>query len=54
MLDDPVANLEMPPDIEIENRELEVECTSSHGREQSGENDELQRLALEESTQVST
>jgi hypothetical protein len=24
MLDDPVANFEMPPDVEVENRELQL------------------------------
>jgi hypothetical protein len=34
MLDDPVANFEMPPQVEVEHAELQLECELSNRSEQ--------------------
>jgi hypothetical protein len=34
MLNDPVANFEMPPDVEVENGELHLERDHSHSGQQ--------------------
>jgi hypothetical protein len=37
VLDDPVAHLQMPPDVEIENTELQDQGTGRHGGQQPGQ-----------------
>jgi hypothetical protein len=34
MLDYPVTNFEMPPDVEVENRKLQLECEGSYPGQQ--------------------
>ena len=47
VLDDPVANLQMPPDIEIENAELQPHGAGGHGSEQAGQDDHLDQASLQ-------
>ena len=51
VLDDPVASLEMPPDVEVEHRELQIEGDHSHRDQQAGQREQLQPAQTEERAQ---
>jgi hypothetical protein len=42
VLDDPVARLEVPPDVEIEDRKFELKGDSSHKHEKRRQHEQLQ------------
>ncbi len=42
VLDDPVASLEVPPDVEVEHRELQIEGDHAHRDQQAGQGEQLQ------------
>ena len=41
VLDDPIADLQMPPDIQIKNAKLQVECASRYRSQQPGQCEQL-------------
>ena len=47
VLDDPVANFKMPPDIEIEHGELQQHGAGCHGGEQTGQDEHLDQPSLQ-------
>ena len=51
MLDDPVADLEVPPDVEVEHRELQIEGDHSDRDQKAGQHEQLQPAQTQERAQ---